>query len=86
MTKSLYDPTVERKGEEKGEEKGEAKGIIESIIIILTTKFPDISNTIIQKIECENNINELKNFLVKIISINDLSDIEKIITRKNDNV
>lgn len=72
--------------ERKGEKKGEAKGIRESIGIILTTKFSDISNTIIQTIETENNINVLKDWLVKIILLNSLSDIEKVITKKNDNI
>lgn len=79
MTKSLYNPAVERKGEKKGEAKGEAKGIRESIVTILTIKFSDISTTITQTIESETNINVLKDWLVKIISLNDLSDIEKMI-------
>lgn len=78
ITKSLYDPAVEQ--------KGEIKGIREAIIIMLTTRFSNGSNAIIQIIQSETNINVLKDWLVKIVLLNSLSDIEKVITRISDNL
>lgn len=80
MIRTLYDPLVEK--------KGQLKLAKESIIAILTDKFSVISDNIINTILSEDDVNTLKYWLVKVASLNSITEVEEIIGNKktNDNI
>ena len=67
-------------GEVIGIEKGKIESLENSIITILETKFnSSISQEIIDTIKSYNDIKILNNILIKIININIIDEVEKIL-------
>ena len=79
MTKTLYDPEVERKGIEKGIEKEKEKSRlkdVDRVLKLLTKKFGTLSDAFKEKIKNMDSDN-LNLIIENILDIENLEEIEK---------
>ena len=79
MTKTLYDPEVERKGIEKGIEKEKEKSRlkdVDRVLKLLTKKFGTLSDAFKKKIKNMDSDN-LNLIIENILDIENLEEIEK---------